>query len=684
MFVLLSLLLSLINVYHVLSTSANADFQFTDGGRFGSSARVSGDWAIVGSDLITQTHATLYHRVGSTWSYHSNLQGDATTDLNSYSDCRPASVVDINGDWALVSGAARNTRIYQQSGGTWTLFGTVSSSNSIPNSIREINSGQSAAISGNGERTIVGLPQLTSSQLVIFHKQTSAYNDVAYYENGDGSNQHMGASVGISFDGNVAAGCGSAETAGQAICRILLYDDTRPHSPPTFKWYIANQIKTPPAGSGASSATGFGNALAVSDDGTDVFIAQSTEQMVYRYQRSGNSWAHAQTLSITAFSLDMSGGRLAVGVPSATGTCGAVHVFYKDGAGNYLLQEVVVDQGGASCVEDGLGRSVSLSGNTLFATAMGNVGRALVWEPIDGLPTMAPTQSPIPPTLQPTAAPTPNPRVSVGTVFATLAFANTTASQEAANDLILDVKAQYPDTEHVVSGTDTITIPASATTGVTDQELIDAIKASRNLTDCTITLSSSTARLRELNTVITAEITFSLDEVAFNELQTNGNTLESQAFLDALAADLGVNSTDLNLSVVGSEVVVEITLIAIASQTTPLDATTVQQLSDIKTYSSVAANTIVSEIGGGVAFVAEVDLCELRTCSGRGEYTVGITTVEGCVIETGVCQCIGEWWGINCETACSCESGGVCNGAYCQCVYPSYGTRCEQTLDCTC
>lgn len=296
------------------------------------------------------------------------------------------------------------------------------------------------------------------------------------------------------------------------------------------------------------------------------------------------------------------------------------------------------------------------------------------------------------PTGSPTAAPTPNPRVEVGKVFVTMGFNNSSKSTQAAKRLIQDAKTANSNTEYLVSGTDTITLPQTVQTGsgATDQELIDAIKLSRNCSQCTVTLSSGGRRLlsedgrRELDATITAEITFQLDEAAFNELESSGNTLESQEFLDALAADLGVNSTDIAVTVVGSEVVVEVTLIATSTEENPLDESAIQQLQELQQVSSDAASTIVTEIGDGVVTVDEVDLCQGRTCSGRGVYTEGVTTAEGCVIETGVCACSGEWWGINCEVACSCENGGICTNSYCACEYPYYGVRCQlsKTTDC--
>lgn len=329
------------------------------------------------------------------------------------------------------------------------------------------------------------------------------------------------------------------------------------------------------------------------------------------------------------------------------------------------------------------GLCLKYASSDCYYTSKGNNGYFMG---VFDLPTPAPTQTP-------TASPTPNPRVAVGKVSLNINFNNTTKSKEAAKRLIQDTKAQYTDTEYLVSGKDTVSLPQSVQTssGATDQELIDAIKASRNCSECTVTLGSGGRRLsesndrRELDATIVAEISFTLDEAAFNELESSGNTLESPEFLNALAEDLGVNSTDIVVTVVGSEVVVEVTLIATSTEEDPLDETAIQQLQQLQQASTEAANTIVSEIGDGIVTVDEVDLCQGRTCSGRGVYEEGVTDANGCIIETGVCQCSGDWWGINCEIACSCENGGICINSYCQCEYPYHGVRCQltKTSDCT-
>jgi hypothetical protein len=292
------------------------------------------------------------------------------------------------------------------------------------------------------------------------------------------------------------------------------------------------------------------------------------------------------------------------------------------------------------------------------------------------------------PTLSPTASPTPNPRVEVGKVKVNLAFTNTTKSQLAAKRLIEETRAQNSDTEYLISGTDTIQLPESVQTssGATNEQLKASILRSRNLTNGTVTLTTIGRRRlsgrRHLDATIVAEIFFTLDETAFEELQTSGTSLESPQFLESLAGDLGVNASDIEITVVGSEVSVEVTLIATSTEQNPLDESVLETLQQLENASATAARTIVEEIGEGQVTVEEVDLCQGRTCSGRGRFEEGVTDENGCVLATGVCQCTGDWWGLNCEVRCSCENGGSCVDSYCQCTYPYYGTRCQDVRTC--
>lgn len=69
-----------------------------------------------------------------------------------------------------------------------------------------------------------------------------------------------------------------------------------------------------------------------------------------------------------------------------------------------------------------------------------------------------------------------------------------------------------------------------------------------------------------------------------------------------------------------------------------------------------------------------IDFCPpSRLCSGNGV----------CNDNTGICECVGDWWGVDCETPCVCENGGICVDAYCRCPFPWWGQRCNKESECT-
>lgn len=296
-------------------------------------------------------------------------------------------------------------------------------------------------------------------------------------------------------------------------------------------------------------------------------------------------------------------------------------------------------------------------------------------------------------TFAPTPSPTTSPTTStvdvvVGSISVSVSSSNNTNTESITKQLIDDIVAEYTQTSYTIQSTDTFTLPQSALSGgASDQDLIDAIKASRNCSECTVTLGGRRRVLEEsraLDATIEVEITYSLDKVAFDELVASGNTLESQEFRNALASDSGVDANTINVQIIGSEISVIITLESTSSEEQPLDETTVEQLSSLNQDAVTSVNTIIIEIGDGAATVSSVNLCASRTCSGRGVFEQGVTDANGCVLATGVCQCSGEWWGINCEISCTCVNGGVCTNSYCTCQYPYHGKRCQDTKTSDC
>jgi len=204
---------------------------------------------------------------------------------------------------------------------------------------------------------------------------------------------------------------------------------------------------------------------------------------------------------------------------------------------------------------------------------------------------------------------------------------------------------------------------------------------------CTASIVETGRRLdeRDLLSVAVVTITYEVDDTAYNTI--TGNGLDSGGFEGNLAALLGIGAGNVTVSGVDGNLVVSITIVEEGDGVTPVGDEILTEIAAINAQLTTITNDLVAEIDGlesGDIDQGTVDLCALRTCNGRGDGTAPDTTAAGCNTVTGECVCLGDYWGINCETACTCENGRECVHAVCQCLYPEWGLRCEETKECTC
>lgn len=213
-----------------------------------------------------------------------------------------------------------------------------------------------------------------------------------------------------------------------------------------------------------------------------------------------------------------------------------------------------------------------------------------------------------------------------------------------------------------------------------DPNFADKVKAARcqdAVESCEVTTSGGRrldehGRLLQVDN-ITITITYTLDDAAYNATFD----FDDPDFLQALADSIGVNVTDIDVTGDASgNVEIEVTLTDESNGQDPLSEDLISQIEDISASMDSIGDDLVAELGLDPADIEQqaLDLCVDRTCTGRGT----------CDENTGVCDCDGDWWGIDCETACSCENEGTCNGGYCVCAYPFYGQRCVDEVDCSC
>lgn len=318
---------------------------------------------------------------------------------------------------------------------------------------------------------------------------------------------------------------------------------------------------------------------------------------------------------------------------------------------NVNCQAYVQDYNGGKCVLYGNCDTVSASTSRITATK----------------PTPAPTISP---TFSPTMSPVQT-GVTVGKVEVKLINTNPVASQTATNDAIADIKSSTTGTTIKVKTTEKATLPSSFYSSNSNKtQLQENIKAARGCTDCQVVFKNIPGGSRRMlqGGDVTVEIIFSLDDTAFAELVNTGNNLDDPQFLSDLATASGVPEGDISITVVGTEVVLEVTLVAYPDENgNPVTEDSIQDLQNLQDNVETIAQTVISEVGDGEIESQVLDLCGERDCSGRGT----------CNTETGICVCTGDWWGINCESTCECYNGGECVNSYCQCLFPYFGLRCD-------
>lgn len=180
---------------------------------------------------------------------------------------------------------------------------------------------------------------------------------------------------------------------------------------------------------------------------------------------------------------------------------------------------------------------------------------------------------------------------------------------------------------------------------------------------------------RQLLETIAVQLTYEVDSKIYANM--NNVSFDDPSFVSNLATLLGVNTTEIIVHEVGTTVTIEYVLTLSSNGVDPLTQENINKLTDAKNNITTIESLLINTFSlPSNTFVYEaIDYCNGRDCNGRGT----------CNSATGVCTCTDtNYWGINCETPVSCNSGTkILDAAYCVCQYPHYGERCQNTLNCT-
>jgi hypothetical protein len=260
---------------------------------------------------------------------------------------------------------------------------------------------------------------------------------------------------------------------------------------------------------------------------------------------------------------------------------------------------------------------------------------------------------------------------------------------DTVSAIIAEIESQFPDTTQYViteqvlseeSGTISLELVNQVGDNALLEEKILQVHCGAAAASCAIVINYERRMLghgRELATFITIDITYDIDSSLLSTV--DGLDLSDPGFEQALMDAIGLgNLTDVYVTSNGGFLTLTVTLNAKPSDD-PLGEDLLGVAQVLHTNVTAITNTLLYVLGlpsdEAYLLTSDVDLCPpVRDCSNNGE----------CDDVTGACSCVGNWWGINCETPCECNNGGECVKALCHCEYPWYGLRCGDARDCTC
>ena len=297
------------------------------GDRFGRSVAISGDYAIVGSNLdddggLSSGSAYIFKRTGNTWTQQQKLTADDAAGSDYF-----GTSVAIDGDTVIV-GASQDSHgvsaggsayIFTRTGSTWT------------------------------------------QQQKIIPTDLTTFSNFGFSVDIQGDTVVIGARF-LNFDNNPSQKYGAA------------YVWTRSGSTWTQQQRLEHPTPVSFDGFGASVAIS-GNTIAVGVTGRDVSPSVTSTGSVCVFTISGSTWTLQQELVANdpqagaqfGAKVDIDGDNIAVGVPfhniDGVGSAGSVYVFTRTGSTWTQQQKIIPDNPAANSY---FGNSVGIQGNTLF------------------------------------------------------------------------------------------------------------------------------------------------------------------------------------------------------------------------------------------------------------------------------------------------------------------------------
>jgi hypothetical protein len=671
---------------------------------FGMGLAASGDWA-----AITNYKGELHFMKWDGAMY--NTAGRQVIDISSYGMYMGTNLKMV-GDWAILGGQTDKTAFFKKTGETWALDHALTDFGTKTNRYPDVYMAGAGTLDMSNDGTRLVVYDNSLGVIRVYELSGDTWSPMGTDTNVDTEMGGDSQDLAISEDGTKIVLCSKI---GEK-CVVKKWD--------AGTWDNTVQIlaKADPGSPSNTATTPFGISVEMNTDGSMIAVTQNWGNNVNGYvhwykEVSPGTYTVSQTIADDT-------NTYGTGLPDNFGSdleyynglwyvCDGLHTssvgevnqarrggafVYREGTDGLLTQ--VFDIRTSDLPNDigmlndaGFAHRLAFSDNRVLVYAMffdepslTNTGDGSV--EVFSIPEQTPFPT-VPPTLSPTPSPTLPLFVPVGTAKVSYNMVNSIARKTAAKQTISDVKKTIvagTTVEVKVTSKETSSVPSTFINSVGETAFKAAYASSRGcVEDCVVTLSTDNRRILQGGGggEIKVSLDFTLSEAAYDALVAGGSEVDSEAFLDSLASELGVNKTDIVLTVIGGQVQIDITLMS-AVGGDPTNQDTIDSLVEIQSSLNNVTAIFVTALGGAgdTITLVELDLCDSRTCSGEGIFTSGVTTTAGCVISTGVCKCNAGFWGVNCDSVCSCLYGGICVGSLCQCVFPYFGLKCENIKTC--
>ena len=372
----------------------------TNGERFGSSVAISGNSVqglrvlagAPGRDTAAGTDAgaayVMEHQGGTLWTVEQRIEPSVASGAN-FGSC-----VHLVGTTAFVAAPedtgetnvrSGSLRVYARNGSLW------SETQELRSRDRDASDQLGHAVAISGDRAIVGVRSdddvaLSAGAAFLFRREGGSWQVVGKLTAGNNASAYDDFGCAVDIDGTTAVvGARFDESANGTQCgAAFVFGENLGGA-----WALRSRLvpQTP------VSLAYFGQSLAVKDDVVVVgawndFGSASNSGAAYVYRNVG-VWVFEQKLSLGqngssfGYSVDVDGGRIAIGSPSADANgsdSGEVRVLEHVGGSWQIADYLAVSQDGAG-VE--FGKAVALSGSRLVVGApgeLGGLGRAYVFK----------------------------------------------------------------------------------------------------------------------------------------------------------------------------------------------------------------------------------------------------------------------------------------------------------------